>query len=82
MSMVIYPEPPPYILQDWVASIINHSTIFSEQKIFAIKNIIIYIIQMCIRDRLQTGITADCDVTSDARMDSMMPYLTPAIFEN
>ena len=31
---------------------------------------------------LQIGITADCDVTSDARMDSMMPYLTPAISES
>ena len=30
----------------------------------------------------KSGITADCDVTSDARVDSMMPYLTPAIFES
>ena len=34
------------------------------------------------RKWLKTGIPTDCDVRSDARIDPMMPYLTPDIFES
>ena len=44
MSVVVYPKLSPYILQNWVASIVNHGTILSEQKIFAIENVVIHII--------------------------------------
>ena len=50
--MVIYPKLPPYILQDWVTSIVNHGTIFSEQEILTIKNVIIYIIHESCRSRM------------------------------
>ena len=44
MSMVVYPKLSPYILQNWIASFVNHSAIFSEQKIFAVKNVVIHIV--------------------------------------
>lgn len=44
VGMVVYPELSPYILQDWIASIVNNSTIFTQKKEFAVKDVIIYII--------------------------------------
>ncbi len=40
--MVIYPELAPHILQDWIASIVNNSTIFSKKKIFTIKDVVVH----------------------------------------
>ena len=40
--MVIYPELSPHILQDWIASIVNNSTIFSKKKIFTVEDVVIH----------------------------------------
>ena len=42
MGMIIYPKLPTHILQDWITRTIDNRTIFSQKKVFAVKDEIIY----------------------------------------
>ena len=44
MGMIIYPKLPTHILQDWITRTIDNRTIFSQKKVFAVKDEIIYIV--------------------------------------